>query len=275
MDRIYTFILLAILVTYHSPTRFVCPGNDHRSNGLQAESALSGAFESPAAGRGSITPSPRLDGMPGWRQPSANQQGQGAVKLVMKELAKSDRRHHGELWIRYPQIIGLKDVNVQMRANGVLKSAFGIEGKKKVEIDEDTEYTDKAEVALNSDHLLSVVGLRSQYSDGAAHPYADVHAVTLDTRTGKQYLWRDLIQTEAPHFDSLVRAQLDLRYENHWFETLGKEPEFYLTRDSIVFLLNGVISYSGGTPEVAVAYRDIGQFILPDTPLAIFLEKKE
>ena len=131
------------------------------------------------------------------------------------------------------------------------------------------------DIKYNQNGLLSVVLSNYQYA-GGAHGSTIQTAYTFDLNTGCQLTLSDLMKSESGYrkvFDAQIRKEIDKRieenllyeFEVHPFQTLGENPDFYLTDDDIVFYFQQYeyFPYAAGIQAFPISYDSIANLLKP------------
>ena len=126
-------------------------------------------------------------------------------------------------------------------------------------------------VRYNQNGIVSVVLTNYQYS-GGAHGSTIQTAYTFDLKTGARIRLSDLMKSGSGYqkeFSARIRKEIDARVDSGAlyelqdspFQTLGDNPDFYLSNDGIVFFFQQYehFPYAAGIQEFAVPYGGIGE----------------
>lgn len=203
--------------------------------------------------------------------------------------AKTDRWLEGHRFhaaISYPQVTGLPDSRVERQINALLATRFppgglqhdahqavdGIDPKQTVELE------GAGRATLNRGRVLSVyfTGLENPVEDGriaAAHPEKLASAVTLDTRTGREYRLADLFsgpgwqkRLDEIVVDRLSHAVPDLDADQSRDAVAQHQFGFYLTPNGLT-LFNLFDAFALASIEVAIPARELRAIANPRGPL--------
>jgi len=131
------------------------------------------------------------------------------------------------------------------------------------------------EVKYNQNGLLSIVLSNYQYA-GGAHGGTVQTAYTFDLNTGKQLSLTSLMKSGSGYqqqFDTKIKAEINAREKsgmlveiaNSPFQTLGNNPDFYLSDDGIVFYFQQYqyFPYAAGIQEFPFSYDSIARDLKP------------
>lgn len=129
------------------------------------------------------------------------------------------------------------------------------------------------DVKYNQNGLFSIVLSNYQY-EGGVHGSTIQTAFTFDLNTGKQLKLSDLTNPSSgyqKYFDAAIRSQIDARiksgalyeFPSSPFQTLGGNPDFYLSDDGIVFYFQEYqyFPYAAGIQKFTVPYGSISSML--------------
>lgn len=205
------------------------------------------------------------------------------VTITTMKLSSEDENL--KVTLQYPQISGLDDTDLQNAINSTLRSAAVAavgEGLQSafdvVQIREEyPDYTNKAEtyfdyrITYNQNGLLCVVTTDYQYA-GGAHGSAVQKTWLLDLDTGKTLQLSDLLTgSYTSVIDAAVREMIDARIasgdlvELTPFETVGENPDFYLSGDGVVIYFQEYeyFPYAAGIQEFTIPYSALEDYLKP------------
>lgn len=197
-----------------------------------------------------------------------------------------------KITVRYPQIGGLADYDVQNSINATLRQAamgavdmgmafaYDLAAVKK----QYPDFSNKCDtnfdylIKYNHDGILSVVLLDYQYSGGAHGGTAQI-GYTFDLKTGKILQLADLMQSGkdyTAYIDQEVRSQIDERAqagmldEIATFATIGDTPDYYLSNSGVVIFFQQYeyFPYAAGLQEFTVPFTDLNPYLTTGLHLA-------
>lgn len=185
--------------------------------------------------------------------------------------------------LRYPQLAGFEDWELQRSINGVfakaaaacvetgLNSAFELIQTAALNPDyasacaSDLSY----QVTLNQGGLFNAVLDDYQYA-GGAHGGTVRSSYLLNLTTGKALSLSDLMQPDSGYtalINAAIRAEIDRRvasgdlyeFDGAKFETIGDDPAFFLTNDAAVFYFQQYeyFPYAAGIQTFTIPYSDL------------------
>lgn len=128
-------------------------------------------------------------------------------------------------------------------------------------------------IEYNQNGLFSIILSNYQYA-GGAHGSTIQTAYTFDLNTGKQLKLADFMQSGSDYLNVLnssVRSQIDSRvtsgelyeFSDSPFQTLGDNPDFYLSGDGFTFYFQQYehFPYVAGIQKFPVSYSAVSQLL--------------
>ncbi len=172
------------------------------------------------------------------------------------------------MYIRYPEIKGLKNQKVQKQLNDEIKDAF-IGDSSQSEKDEDMYTADiniYSSVEKNKD-ILVIFRMDSYYPLGAAHGSGFMSHYHYNINNGKSYKLSDLFKKDSSYTEVLTdiisqkiseENEEDLSYYYAEIE-IGEEQGFAVNKDylKIYFQQYEIAPYAAGFPSFEIHYGDI------------------
>lgn len=191
---------------------------------------------------------------------------------------REEKAGNVEVDLQYPQIEGLKNLEVQKQINGILKNH--VEDFKLVTKDFENEVKElrkegfehnygavvNYEVMYNKNGLLSVVFTDYTYTGGAHGMYGDI-SYTFDLTTGETYHLEDLFNVGFDYkniINEIVKEQFNsMDYILEEFKSISENQPYYLSNNGIVvyFTLYEYTPYAAGIPRFTIPYEQIASSI--------------
>lgn len=164
----------------------------------------------------------------------------------------------------YPQVTGLPDVNVQKLINEKIKARVYDLQKKDAFDDFKRYYWTSYDLPYHKGQMLSVRLNQLIHAEGAAHPVNYVNSITLDLRTGKEYLFADLFKKDTAYINTvneLARkeiAKLDFTLFEP-FKGVSENQAYYLTPDALViyFQEGEYTPHAVGPLVIRIPYQEL------------------
>ncbi|QNK41952.1 DUF3298 domain-containing protein [Caproicibacter fermentans] len=219
----------------------------------------------------------------------------GIIQNVLNIETKRNDLSEGLLTatIQYPVLSGPWSAHALETMNGIFKQAADSavdQGRKNSKELENIAAIQKAsgneyggtmqcsvyfdyDIKYSQNGLFSVVLSNYQYA-GGAHGSTIQTSYAFDLNTGKQLALSDFMKKDSGYqkfFDAKVRNEIDSRvkekilFENTPFQTLGDNPDFYLSGDGITFYFQQYeyFPYAAGIQEFPVPFETISQMLNP------------
>ena len=178
--------------------------------------------------------------------------------------------------VKYPQIEGLADENIQNDINAIFKKHADnalLEGAKNAtdlapavlefpDMPGQCETYVDYQIKYNQNNILSLVLINYEYA-GGAHGSTVQTAYTFDLKTGQQFALKDLFKSGTDFTSILnnsIKAQLDERdltsalFEP--FKGINENQNYFLSNKGLVVYFNQyeILPYAAGMPEFTVYY---------------------
>lgn len=194
--------------------------------------------------------------------------------LMVNIIEKKIRRLPIE--VPYPQVEGLKDLEVQNKINSLIKQKVHrlivIQGGGREDL---AVMKGEYQVTLNERGILSLRLGNFSYVDKAAHGLTVVKSLTINMKDGNAYQLSELFKTKSKYrllISNLIKMQMKQR-EIPLIEEFGRindDQEYYLTNKAVVvyFQIYQYTPYVVGIPQFRIPLAYISNQIDPDGPLA-------
>lgn len=180
--------------------------------------------------------------------------------------------------LKYPQVSGLANSQVQRNLNlffrriAIRARIQGLKCAASLTLEDygrsaqcETYLTYKT--AYNQNCLLSLIFSNYQFS-GGAHGSTIQSSYTFDIRSGRELKLGDIISTDKETIDfinSRIKKEIDRRvaaeelFVLQAFESIGKNPSFYLSVEGIVFYFQQYeyFPYAAGIQEFTIPFSDL------------------
>jgi hypothetical protein len=178
--------------------------------------------------------------------------------------------------VKYPEINGLTDKNLQANINKKLKQNFV--GSIKISEMEDGMYTDDLSIDYSIEKnkdLLIVTYDQYDYPLGAAHGQPDREEFHINLKNGMFYKLEDLFKKDS-NFETILtdkvktmmeKANKEEEYEKYTMDEKDLElGSFIIKKDAlcIYYAPYEIASYAEGFPEFDIPYKDIMDIINTD-----------
>ncbi|MBN7771766.1 protease inhibitor I42 family protein [Clostridium aminobutyricum] len=198
--------------------------------------------------------------------------------ITISTVKKDVEREDVSINLQYPQISGLSNAAIEAKINTVFKDA-ALDAEKEglrnaaelnasgyiggAKVGTDFNYR----VKYNQNELLSVITYNYQYA-GGAHGMTVENSYTFDLDTGEALKLSNLFNQDTKYtefINAFIRSEIDKRIatgavvELAPFKTVGDNPGFYLSNDSIVFYFQQYeyFPYAAGIQEFAIKFSDM------------------
>ena len=203
------------------------------------------------------------------------------ISITTMKLQSEDENLKIDL--QYPQIGGLDNTEIESSINAVFTQAASSAVEEGLQNSYSTmqtkqqypDFTNKAEtdlnyrVTYNQNDLLSIVLYTYQYA-GGAHGSTIQTSYIFNLSTGKILALADLMKSKAAdvsYINAAIRTEIDKRvasgglveFSDSKFETIGDNPDYYLTNDAIVFYFQEYqyFPYAAGIQEFPIKYTEL------------------
>lgn len=151
-----------------------------------------------------------------------------------------------QLHLIYPQVAGMKEKAVQDRINALLYStAFTLKDEQRSEVEmykDSYNYYVQYEVTRFDKKVLSIKFMECLSMPWYAHPINKLCAVTLNPKDGSVYGLKDIFKPGS-NYRAVLNRTLKGKIAAYAagtgapllkeFKAIGKDQEFYLTKDSV------------------------------------------
>lgn len=195
----------------------------------------------------------------------------GGLKVKMKTF-RPDRY----MLIQYPEVVGLSDLKVQEKINGMLKDKFV--GNNKASNKDGEMYNDSIEINFTADKnkdLLIISEGGYYYPIGAAHGQPTREDYHIDIRTGNPYTLKDLFKEGSKYNEKLTEIIKGMIVRTN--EELGgqiyskdignlEDSGFRIEKNSVqvYFYPYAIAAYAAGFPEFYINYEELKDLINTD-----------
>ena len=165
--------------------------------------------------------------------------------------------------IEYPQILGMKDYNVEEKLNKRLVEIFGL-NQTKEENDYIYTYTEWFNTTI-TDKLLTLKICRYTNSFGA-HGNGSTTYKHFDLNTSREFILKDLFKPNSNYNEKLgkiVSRQYSIRSESQKEIEVKDDTDFYFLKDGLmIFYSQDVIaSHAEGNIEIFIKFDEISDIL--------------
>ncbi|KAJ53916.1 hypothetical protein BD780_001364 [Clostridium tetanomorphum] len=196
-----------------------------------------------------------------------------SVNIITNTI--KSKNSHSEIDIKYPQVIDLKDKQLETKINTIIKNTvtdFKNETEKIAEnLEKDGLSTHPYiinvdyKIHYNKNNLLSITLSNYSYT-GGAHGTTDNVSFNIDTKTGEEASLKDMFSSNEDYkkiINKFIREEIEKNPENYFqdataFKDILPDQPFYIEDNNIVvyFGLYEIAPYSSGIQEFKIPFSN-------------------
>lgn len=200
---------------------------------------------------------------------------QGPEGVMGRLISMKLKSKQYNLLIKYPQVVDMRNIELQNKINALLKSQSGIDYKGQVEEIFRQDY----DVMLNKGGIMSILNNSYMYMNGAAHGMSMRSAINIDMTDGRLYALKDLFRPGEDYKNKLntiikkklLEDNLPLLRE---FTGINDKQEYYLMDNELViyYQLYDYTPYAYGFLEFYIPFESISDSIDKKGPMGRILD---
>jgi hypothetical protein len=172
--------------------------------------------------------------------------------------------------VKYPEVVGISNANVEKTINTKLKSLF-TDSRKNLKVSDYVSVEDSYTASVMND-LLIINKTGYDYPFGAAHGTPLNFYYFVNVKTGEFYQLKDLFKSNSSYakkLEAILAKQMaantksGMVYFSDSKGLISKDQFFYISKDSLTIYFDpgAIAAYAAGFPKFEIPFKDINSII--------------